>query len=677
MSPAQPSLERRTLIVHAGGGKAGSSALQSALSHAAQDLAKVGITYADTHFSISRYEITSGNGFRLFEEVGEPDWVVRGKSTIESFLGDKTVGVCSSEFLGSLTPKRWQSIVETADHLRVDLKVVYFVRSAVGYLISSYNQNVKRGGEARSVEEAAADYPWQHYDELVDLNAIFDRDHLRVINYDLSRKNIGAAFCAAYDELKPAAKLLHDAAKLPVNRSLTNAELEVVRRVNAQFGALYSHDLSDKLIYDAPEIEADQTLSAEVAEIIAGKFAEATAWINENFFGDGKGMLSLDATPRARKRASVDPPERPLAIALDWALETIDNRSADISFIRQRLLAIDWENSNSPAIPPDFDPIAYLLLNPYVLRAQLAPYAHYIESGKAEARKYRWPLTIDPSTDAPTAEAIARFRLDDSEQLADTPLWPRLRHFLQLESLLHEFAQREHEYLDVIRKLREGHGYESEQFRHGIGELLRPLYELVEGVRREAKSGSHQRAAEARMLAESGREQFDALRADLSRSAEQLAATLRERHSEDLQANLSDWADHLLMQISALREAQSEALQASLREWSDQATQVAALRDAQSEALQSNLSSSVQTLKGEISNLGTAAQLEAVQTSLLKVTDELKSEVSMLRQEQARLNATIEQKDAHLSEQGEQLSRYRAQSFLQFLIWGLQPSKRP
>jgi hypothetical protein len=66
-----------------------------------------------------------------------------------------------------------------------------------------------------------------------------------------------------------------------------------------------------------------------------------------------------------------------------------------------------------------------------------------------------------------------------------------------------------------------------------------------------------------------------------------------------------------------------------------------------------------------------------VQSSLLRVTEELKSELSMLRQEQSQLNATIERRDTQLSEQDQQLSRYRDRGFLQFLIWGLRRSKRP
>ena len=490
-------MAKRTLIIHGGGGKAGSSALQSALSGASEGLAKLGITYLDSRPRSSAYEITPGNGFLLFEAVGEPAWETNGKQTIEFFLGDNPVGICSSEFLGALTRKRWEAIVDTAREIGVELKIVYFVRGAVGYVTSSYNQNVKRSGEARTLAEAVVDYPWQHYEELQNLDAIFDRDHLRVINYDQVRKDIGEAFAGAYPELAPAGELLRDGGKLPVNRSLTGAEVEVMRRINARFGSLYSHDISDRLIYDAPDIEADTRLPTEVAEIVSGKFSEATKWINDRFFPDGDGLELNQAAP---KEAPRDPIERPLNIALEWALEAIENRSTEITFIRKRLLAIDWENSDNSDVPPDFDPIAYLLLNPDVLRAQLPPYLHFVQSGQQEGRRYRWPLSVAASDEAATADAIKKFRLDEGKRLASTPTWPRLRHSIQLEALLHQFAEREHEYLELIRKLRETHGYETEQFRQGVGQLLRPLYDLVEGVRREAVDGSVQRAADMQVL---------------------------------------------------------------------------------------------------------------------------------------------------------------------------------
>lgn len=467
-------MERRSLIIHAGGGKAGSSALQSALSRAAGDLAKVGLTYEDSRPLLSAYEITSGNGFRLFEEVGDPDWPAKGSTTIELLLGDNPIGICSSEFLGSLTPMRWRSIIEIAEQVAVDVKVVYFVRSAVGYVVSSYYQNVKRSGEYRPLEDAAPEISWQHIDDLRTLEAVLSKEQLAVINYDRVRDDIGAAFTSAFPELAPARTLLDGASNLRVNRSLTGCELEVMRRVNRKFGGRYSHELSDRFIYDAPELEARLCVPEGVANLIAGKFAEATTWINNTFLNDQGKPLTIEAGSMS---ADDDPDqlERPLSIALAWALETLGNDSMDRSFIRDRLLAIDWENASDPAIPADFDPIAYLIINLDVLEAQLPPYSHFIKSGREEGRDYRWPRIQNSSVDAPTAEAIAQARLESSAQPGDIEPSHRLRHLLQLESLLHEFADRERDYLKVIRNLRETRGYETEQFRQVTGKLLEPL----------------------------------------------------------------------------------------------------------------------------------------------------------------------------------------------------------
>jgi hypothetical protein len=65
-------------------------------------------------------------------------------------------------------------------------------------------------------------------------------------------------------------------------------------------------------------------------------------------------------------------------------------QAAGAAFIATRLAAIDWRNIGNPAIPGDFDPIAYLLLNLDVLKAGAPPCEHYINSGQHEGRRWRW-----------------------------------------------------------------------------------------------------------------------------------------------------------------------------------------------------------------------------------------------------------------------------------------------
>jgi hypothetical protein len=111
-----------------------------------------------------------------------------------------------------------------------------------------------------------------------------------------------------------------------INEVMSRGEVLALIDACDCFVSLYSHDISDRLIYEAPDLKADTRLQKEVAEIIAGKFSEATKWINDRFFPDGGGLgLELDEAPR--DKAAEDSIERPLKIAFDWALEAIENRN--------------------------------------------------------------------------------------------------------------------------------------------------------------------------------------------------------------------------------------------------------------------------------------------------------------------------------------------------------------
>jgi hypothetical protein len=578
----------RTLIMHAGGGKAGSSAIQSALGRSVDALAKLGIAYAHAPAVASPYAITSGNGLFLYKKVVTPDWPSRGKTLLESYLGDQQIGICSSEFLGSMSESCWRRIIATAAEASIDVKVVYLVRSAVEYVIASYNQDVKRGGEHRTMEQAVRDAGWQHQDDLATLDSIFDRDHLKVINYDVAREDLIAAFTGAYPELLPAKKCLHSRGQITVNRSLSAPEIELMRQVNARFGDTFGQEISDRLIEANPELRPRPEVSEDVIDTLAGKFEDATSWINSRFFSDSSTALQFRPFRPPAASAGSERPEAALKVVLDWALEKIANNSGNqISFIREALLAIDWHNSNHPRIPRDFDPIAYLLINSDVLQTKNPPYFHYIESGHAEEREYRWPLRLDEFGDTTVSQAIARLRLDDSEGRMDSALWPRLRHALQLEALLHGFANREREYLDEIRRLHEEHGFDNERLRQRLRDTVRPIGEALETAQSETSQ----------------------IIRDLGNAIGPLQSALEQAREEQVRTSSSKAAE--------------------------------------------------------------------IQESIVNLKTEWTSDITAIREEQARLNAALHQKDAQLAEQAEHLRQYRQYGFLKYLKWGLFRSARP
>lgn len=526
--------KRGTLVLHAGGGKAGSSAIQSALNHAERALSEVGISYRGAAPAASPYEITSGNGILLYDRIAQPEEDSEIGAFIEDFLGEHRVGICSSEYLGSIAKSRWKRILDAAAAKDIDIKVVYFVRSAVGYIAASYNQDVKRGGETRTIAEYARDASWQHFDDLQKLAELCGQDRLRVINYDLARGDIMGAFANSWPELEPAEQCLRTVGKLTVNRSLGGAEIEVMRSVNARIGGHWGPQISDRLILDRPELKTRLFVPDETAEILADKFAEQTKWINERFFADASAPLRVSAGVSVGDVEDQDDPRRPLAVVLDWALGRIAQEFADIGFIRNRLLNIDWHNAADRAVPPDFDPIAYLFVNEDLLRSETPPYSHYIAHGHCENRPYRWPVHVQASQDETMAEAIARLRLDHPDDWAQTPTWPRMRLFLQIEGLLHGFADRERGYLEEIRRLREEQGYEGKLFKRRMDEVVGPIDAKLD----ESRSNIEQKLARLTSeLAVAGRQENEKL--------------------DTLNAAVASLTDRLQTETSSLRKEQS------------------------------------------------------------------------------------------------------------------------
>ena len=74
---------------------------------------------------------------------------------------------------------------------------------------------------------------------------------------------------------------------------------------------------------------------------------------------------------------------------LAWALEKLGAIQQETG---ETLLAAARAGNRSrelfPDVPADFDVLAYLLLNPDVLRAGIDPCRHFVEHGRGEGRRY-------------------------------------------------------------------------------------------------------------------------------------------------------------------------------------------------------------------------------------------------------------------------------------------------
>jgi len=125
------------------------------------------------------------------------------------------------------------------------------------------------------------------------------------------------------------------------------------------------------------------------------RFASEADWINKTFIDDrqtvglGKKASSVvgDELLQERRENSLRVHRKALEIVMQKALtaaEDYQNR------LRHRLETLDRENLAEPALPQDFDPVAYLVFNQGLVWTNLPLVRHFLDHGRREGRAYRF-----------------------------------------------------------------------------------------------------------------------------------------------------------------------------------------------------------------------------------------------------------------------------------------------
>lgn len=390
----------RTLFLHAGGSKSGSSAIQVFLALNAQRLRSLGFSYRDGHTAITdEHAVTSGNGEALFTVLADRRLASARRTRIRQallahFSDEHTNAVCSSEHFSLLAYEQWLDLFEVANQQGIKVVVCYYVRNLSPFLSSSYDQSIKRHGLSITWREFLSQITtWEHFQALERLARTPAKDDLRVLSYDNCRGRIVGSFLELLGIAKDfESSLVEHANRRVVNRSLTDTERQILRTLNKQAGDQYSRMLSDILLKSNPNAARDPLRVDDLAiQQLSVKFGGQVAWINTTFFA-GEPVVKLVASnselPCGAPSADDD------LGAYKAAFEFLSGiagtaRSAAVSEIADRLLSVDWENADNPRLPEDFDPLGYLLCNRDLLIADVKPYRHYLEYGSREARVWK------------------------------------------------------------------------------------------------------------------------------------------------------------------------------------------------------------------------------------------------------------------------------------------------
>ena len=250
-------MKRKTIYLHIGHGKTGTTATQSAFSIAAEELKKIGLFYpVDTIKSTKEncFEITGGN------------WKFDPNKSIERQLQDHIDSnqdfdtlILSSESLF------WQidTLLENKqewEHL-FDLKVILAVRDVEEMLSSEYQQRIKRHGEKRPYEQflRSRKYISSHHKRAALVLKLLQNSNVNVdiFNYSKNKLNISEMIFKAIkaSEQFPQKEM----EGMIINRSLSQKELQFLTMINALYHEKYpwiSTNLSDSLVTQLPNVQS-------------------------------------------------------------------------------------------------------------------------------------------------------------------------------------------------------------------------------------------------------------------------------------------------------------------------------------------------------------------------------------------------------------------------------------
>jgi hypothetical protein len=517
------------LFLHAGGTKAGSSALQSFLELNSAKLDSLGISYRNKAGVSFEHQISSGNGALLLEALvaSRTNAGYLGE-VVRSYFHENNIAICSNEQFGELSSEQWSRLADACKQADIKLRVIFYVRNVIPFIKSSYDQLIKRHGLYEDFEKWGAVAVWSHSKALKTISTVIAPDEITVVSYDEINKRVVGSFV----ELIGAENLKATSDPI-VNRSLTRLERDLLRKVNRHTSSGFSTELSDRMIYAAPHAQSESIeVDEHIEALLSARYKDDIDWINQTFFG-GNPTVALGVQRRTvdknlqraqgdAESSSADPScaQQTHDLVLAWALEKLSHaRDSGIELVARALAQIDWHLANDPAIPSGFDPIAYLLNNADLIAACASPFEHFLSYGRYEVgRTWTWGEGVAfaevrdkfRKNQRPLGERdeyLERERIKLDAEYAQLKLDSRA----EVEALLRQQVSREQEYF--------------EQLARAQAAMDRERAALTDATEKKlaAMANKHEKQTQALEL------ELVALRRELDQSRQEVEALLRQQ----------------------------------------------------------------------------------------------------------------------------------------------------
>lgn len=253
-------MAKTRIILHAGHGKTGTSAIQSALAISADALLQAGINYPidpNERQRAARFEITSGN-WKHNPTISLSQQCLQ---LAASNTAGHTIVLSSESLFWHITDfvnqkEQWNEAVE--------IHVILAVRELEEMLSSEYQQRVKRHGESKTFEQflRLRHFISSHHKKAAEVLTELSQQKIPVtlINYSAHKKTISKLIFDALgcSDLFPNQKM----SDLVINRSLSQKELQMLMMINALYYNQFpwiSARLSDALAKNLPNTETQRS----------------------------------------------------------------------------------------------------------------------------------------------------------------------------------------------------------------------------------------------------------------------------------------------------------------------------------------------------------------------------------------------------------------------------------
>lgn len=275
------------LILHVGIHKTGSSAIQSALARNAGALRARNMTYPDfASLPAARLgRISSGNGLPLAKLLGSPTPYAQPVSRaaidaeVERAYAQGRDLLYSSEALLFINPDKASAFLASVRNIGFDARLAIYVRSVADLALSMYHQDVKQKRLTGSFGEFLRSFEAGPLRSALSLCRVFGRENATMRNYDACKDNLIEDF---FQNMLGFQTLDGFSLENPaVNRSLTGAELAIMREMNAVLTNPRHSRLATEALIDANRAATyDRTIGREDYRAIEAKFSPLVAAVN-------------------------------------------------------------------------------------------------------------------------------------------------------------------------------------------------------------------------------------------------------------------------------------------------------------------------------------------------------------------------------------------------------------